>query len=349
MPESPGPTISAAFTRLIDDWLDRHHLPAPHFRERLAWQRQHARIGLRDWMQLLDDAQALRPGEPAGLQIGAGIRARHVGTLGYLVLNCNTLCEALDTYLHCEHQFYGINFARLTQAPDYWQVAWPMDGGEDAALVVDVAFAALYGFMRQRFGDACRLRGVDLPRSGADDTSAYARFFGCPVQFGSIEPGLRFEVSAAHREIPLDEHGEFAVLRQQQDQAFDRVVNASDSFLRRLRQVTLRLLPGGDVSLTRIAEELHVSPRTLQRHLSRYQMSYQHLLDGLREQLATRYLVHTDLSLAQLAALLGFSEQSAFQRAFKQWTGRTPGQYRAARRQDSRIPAPRRSSVPNSD
>jgi AraC-like DNA-binding protein len=335
MPGASNATISAAFTHLIDDWLDRQRLAASEYRELLEWQRQRPRISLRAWRKLLDEAQMLRPGEPAGLQIGSGIRTRHVGTLGYLVLNCETLAEALDTYLHCEHQFYGANLAHMTREPDSWHLSWPIEYDDSMAMVVDVAFAALYTFMRQRFSNACRLRSADLPRSPPKDANTYSRFFGCPVRFGRSEPGLRFEVSEAHRRIPLDDDGQFAMLRQQQDQAFDRVLNATDSFLRRLRYVTLRLLPNGDVSLTRVAEEMRISPRTLQRRLLCYQMSYQGLLDGLREQLATRYLTHTDLPLAQLAVLLGYSEQSAFQRGFKQWTGLTPGQYRAARSENS--------------
>ena len=335
MTGASNPTISAAFTHLIDDWLDRQRLTALDYREMLEWQRQRPRIGLKAWQRLLDEARMLRPGEPAGLQIGAGIRTRHVGTLGYLVLNCETLAEALDTYLHCEHQFYGANLAHMTCGLDSWQLSWPMEDDDSIGPVVDVAFAALYTFMRQRFGNACRLRSADMPSSAAKDAGSYVRFFECPVRFGRAEPGLRFELSEAHRRIPLDDNGEFAMLRQQQDQAFDRVLNASDSFLRRLRYVTLRLLPNGDVSLTRVADEMRISPRTLQRRLLRYQMSYQGLLDGLREQLATRYLTHTDLPLAQLAVLLGYSEQSAFQRGFKQWTGLTPGQYRAARTENS--------------
>lgn len=73
---------------------------------------------------------------------------------------------------------------------------------------------------------------------------------------------------------------------------------------------------------------MHVTPRTFQRRLATHNLHYQGLLDGLREQLASRYLTRGELTLVQLAQILGFSEQSAFQRAFKQWTGTTPGRYR---------------------
>ncbi len=83
------------------------------------------------------------------------------------------------------------------------------------------------------------------------------------------------------------------------------------------------------MSLPRVAAELHCSPRSLQRKLSAYNLSYQALLDGVREELARRYLLRTSLSLTELPLLLGYSDQSAFTRAFTNWTGISPGRFRA--------------------
>jgi len=66
----------------------------------------------------------------------------------------------------------------------------------------------------------------------------------------------------------------------------------------------------------------------LQRQLADYQYSYQVLLDAVREQLGCRYLKEGGLTFVEIAMLLGYSEQSAFSRAFKNWTGKTPRQYR---------------------
>jgi AraC-like DNA-binding protein len=75
-----------------------------------------------------------------------------------------------------------------------------------------------------------------------------------------------------------------------------------------------------------------MSERTLQRHLAQAGLSFQALLDRSRQHLAEAYLRDPRLELAEIALLLGYSEQSAFQRAFKQWTGQTPRQWRLALR-----------------
>jgi AraC-like DNA-binding protein len=81
--------------------------------------------------------------------------------------------------------------------------------------------------------------------------------------------------------------------------------------------------------LEAVAAHLHISPQTLRRHLREEGTSFQELKDQLRRDIAIYHLGRADLSLQQIAEQLGFSEPSAFHRAFKKWTGVTPGAYRA--------------------
>ncbi|VVQ08208.1 hypothetical protein PS918_04948 [Pseudomonas fluorescens] len=81
--------------------------------------------------------------------------------------------------------------------------------------------------------------------------------------------------------------------------------------------------------LEAVAAHLHISPQTLRRHLREEGTSFQELKDQLRRDIAIYHLSRNDLPLQQIAEALGFSEPSAFHRAFKKWTGLTPGAYRA--------------------
>ncbi len=78
-----------------------------------------------------------------------------------------------------------------------------------------------------------------------------------------------------------------------------------------------------------LAKTLNLSERTLQRRLADEGSSYQQLLNDTRRQLAERYLRDGQLAATEIALLLGYSEPSVFFRAFRQWTGLTPGEYRA--------------------
>lgn len=93
---------------------------------------------------------------------------------------------------------------------------------------------------------------------------------------------------------------------------------------RRLREIPPEAWPDGDT----LARQLHTSTATLRRRLEKEGITYRGILDGLRRDLAICHLSDGQLSMAEIAAQLGFTETSAFYRAFKKWTGLAPGQYR---------------------
>jgi AraC-like DNA-binding protein len=88
-------------------------------------------------------------------------------------------------------------------------------------------------------------------------------------------------------------------------------------------------LDKGQPTLEQIAPRLHMSSRTLRRRLDEEGTSFRQILGEVRRELASRYLMEGRLSVGEIAFLLGFSEPSAFHRAFKQWTGHAPHAYRA--------------------
>ena len=103
----------------------------------------------------------------------------------------------------------------------------------------------------------------------------------------------------------------------------------SDDPLNAARQLIVKQLEDDGVELAGIAAQLNLSTRSLQRLLQEQGLSFTQLVDGVRRELAERYLADATLDLTDIAFLLGFSEQSAFQRAFKRWMGKTPAAFRA--------------------
>src|SRR5205085_1097468 len=96
----------------------------------------------------------------------------------------------------------------------------------------------------------------------------------------------------------------------------------------RVREVIVRKLPDGEPRRDDIANELHMSERTLQRRLEEERTTFVELLDDTRRELADQYLGRLHMSLAQAAYLLGFADQSSFFRACRRWFNLSPGQYR---------------------
>ena len=99
----------------------------------------------------------------------------------------------------------------------------------------------------------------------------------------------------------------------------------------RVRQALVDGLPGGQVTADQIARALAVSKRSLQRRLNEEGASFKDILEDTRRAMAINYLQNSDLSLQEIALLLGFRDPSSFFRAFRGWTGHTPQAVRAAR------------------
>jgi AraC-like DNA-binding protein len=108
-------------------------------------------------------------------------------------------------------------------------------------------------------------------------------------------------------------------------------IASNPRFSERVR-ATIRSMPTlGDLSADTVAAQLSMSDRTLRRRLRDEGTSYQQVLDDVRAQLARRHLANAEHGIGEVARLLGFSDASAFTKAFRRWTGRTPADFARAR------------------
>jgi AraC-like DNA-binding protein len=158
--------------------------------------------------------------------------------------------------------------------------------------------------------------------------AGHRAFFGCPVTFEARIDALRFGDGALATPTRLGDEGLSAFLTAHLDELRER--HADPSASARVRGAVVDSLPDGLPRASRIARRLGMSERTLQRRLAEEGHTFQALADGARREAAESLLVGGDHSLGEVAFLTGFSDQSAFQRAFKRWTGRTPAAFRGA-------------------
>lgn len=155
----------------------------------------------------------------------------------------------------------------------------------------------------------------------------HLRLLGPRVRFGQPRSGLlldraQWSLPQVQAEPLLCE-----VLDRHLQDLTDRLPEA-EHFLERVRRCLASELQHGEPALERVAERLHMSPRTLQRRLQQEGHTLNEVLCSLRADLAVRYLSEQRESISEIAFLLGFSEVSTFHRAFKRWTGVTPAAYR---------------------
>jgi len=199
------------------------------------------------------------------------------------------------------------------------------------------AFAFLaYGVASWLVARRVPLVGVDLAYELDLGQTDAARLFGARVRFGAERPGWQFAAELLAQPVVATAAELPAFLRQAPASLLVKYRDP-DRLTERVRAILRRDLAHEPPALTDVANELAMTPQTLRRRLCQQGQGFRALRDGLRRDAAIAWLARPDLTLADIAARLGFSEASTFHRAFKQWTGVAPGEYRQAQALAERV------------
>jgi len=182
-------------------------------------------------------------------------------------------------------------------------------------------------FLRSLGGRTFRAHYVTLTAdTRAKDISEVESTLGCRFRSRATTSAIAFPTSILDQPIAHSNRLLFRLLGGY----LDRVKEASrTTIVQRVEDYVRGSLASGNCSIERCARKLGTSVRTLQSHLSSHELKFSDILEKQRMELANSYLEQPQLSLDEVAALLGYSEQSSFGRAFKRWTGSTPQRFRA--------------------
>ncbi|MBI3652840.1 MAG: AraC family transcriptional regulator [Acidobacteria bacterium] len=160
--------------------------------------------------------------------------------------------------------------------------------------------------------------------------SEHQRIFKSPVRFARQTNELIFDQAVLTLPIMNADAGLCAVLERYAEEMLAKHPQPQ-GLLEEVRQLLSQELRGGNPSLATIAGQLRMSPRTLQRRLKDEGLSHKELLEEMRKELSAHYLRESNISTGEVAYLLGFSEPSAFHRAFRRWHSMTPKKFKQAK------------------
>lgn len=255
--------------------------------------------------------------------------------LGYVVLSCRTVGEVLERlsrYARLLNDGMRIEIVREGKRA-YCQVQTVESMDNYLLRNSDQAIDTVWGGLAR---ELARLTAKPLAASevwfrhavaSAADAREYERVLRAPVKFGASAD--RFIIPVSHLDEPIlsanpmllrtfEQHADAMLMRMEKQGTRSHQV----------AQVLAQRLRGAVPPLSEIAKELAMSDRNLQRALRNEDTSFQKLLDEVRRDLAISHLANPETSAGQVGFLLGFSEPSAFHRAFRRWTGHAPSSYR---------------------
>ncbi|MDB6076835.1 MAG: AraC family transcriptional regulator, partial [Akkermansiaceae bacterium] len=195
-------------------------------------------------------------------------------------------------------------------------------------VLFDAAFAHATELGRRGTGQPLRPLRLELKRS-PEHREELERHYGCVIEFRAARNAIVFRTRDL--DLPFITYNEalLQMLSPQLDQQLAEK-KQSRSPAAQVKWVLKRLLGGSRPDIKAVARELGVSSRTLQRRIIGEGTSFRNLLSEARREMARHYLQQPALELSETAFLLGYEDPNSFFRAFREWEGTTPGEWRAA-------------------
>jgi AraC-like DNA-binding protein len=328
------PTIHARSAGFIVDDLQRRKFAVDTLLEEVGLQKADLsnpdnRLPQTPVFHLMERAASLTADASYGLRLAASLNPRDRGLLGFIVLNSPTLIDAM------------INIQRFYKVGREGHDCEIERYGPHVAFRFRVADSALRGLRHtSEYLAATMARGcrdltcqaispvrVEFIHDKPDDRVEYAEFLGCPVTFGAEWDAVIYAEETTRLPVKGADTKLLEVLAATCQQLLGPAPNKRD-LVREVRHLIIERLPTGSVGIDAIAEQLGMSSKTLERRLAQQGNSYSALLDRTRFNAVMHYLQDSEMRLAQVAYLAGFTEPAALVRAFKRWTGETPSKFR---------------------
>ena len=332
-PEVRLPTAAGGITRLACERLDQAGIPVlPLLRKAGVPQSfiadRHARLAVEAQIRFLNEAAEASGDECIGFHLAKDFDLREIGLFYYVIASSETLGEGLrrgerytgvtnegvllrclgDSELRVRFTYDGVARHEDRHQIEFWMTA------------LIRTCTTLTGALRPR-----RVQFAHRPCKASDEIE---RYFGCAVEFGAASDEATFAMHARGLQLlGADPHLNEILVRYCEEALASRRASAS-SLRANVENAITPLLPHGRPSVHTVARRLGMSTRTLARRLAEEDLTFARVLDGLRADLALRYLGEQDLSMSGIAWLLGYQEVSAFTHACRRWTGKSPTQIR---------------------
>ncbi len=264
-----------------------------------------------------------------GLKLGNSSKAKDYFVLGHSWSASDTLLDAMERMIRFEKVITSpYSTATLEEAGDVYRLT---ESFSDEVLentqpeVHDANAASILALCRESLGEPLYPSRLALISPASHHRPLHYVTFGVDIEWGSDRNIMEFPAKVLEAELP----GAVPAIADASDKIAAQYIEdfGSGTVSTQVRQLIVGLLPAGRADQETIASKLYRSASTLQRQLSSEGTSFRELLQTTRQGLAEEYLKDGEHSQAEVAFLVGFSDQSNFARAFKRWTGESPGQY----------------------
>ena len=344
-PESTA-TVGAGFTSALlelaaSKGADRKVLAERSGLDPEALRNQDNRIPLSNYLALMQAGKDLCNDPALALHFGEAVAMPQISIVGLICAAAETVGEARLQLNRYGRLMFDDGDGPIT---DHLELVRDKDGvwlEATSRAFVDHPCLTESAFVRCAYGARALLNpmqslpnrtfahAVHFTHAQPSYLDEYERVFGAPLVFGSGRNAILIEEDFLAVKMSPPNRYVFGILSAHAE-ALLRSLEGSKSTRGRVESLLMPILHTGDASMNGVASKLGLSRQTLFRRLKSEGVTYEKVLDDLRYRLALHYLGGRKVSVNETAYLVGFSEPSAFSRAFKRWTGASPSTARTA-------------------
>lgn len=265
-----------------------------------------------------------------GLHLGESVQPASLGLLGFAMLSCSTIGEAvarMARYWSLMSDATKVHWRRNGRRATLELEVLPLPGNFLLHMrhPAESSLCAAQSLLRSLAAKELPLLGATSIYPAPARTAEYIRVLKILPDFGAATNSLVFDDAVMDWPVVYSDP---PLLAKFETEIQQRLYASSGTLVDRLRRELLGAMRGDLPGLGSTARSLGVSPRALQRELQLMGTTFRAILDDLRRDLALAYLAERKYAIADIAFLLGFAEPSVFHRSFKKWTGLTPSDWR---------------------
>jgi AraC-like DNA-binding protein len=284
------------------------------------------RISSEEYSRVQNELIRITGNPDFGLHMGEYAIPGSWSVLGYILMNCPTIGDSLAKYGNYSNIVGTYLKAHVTKTPKIIKISFVETSLESFANrhCSDAALSALARMIRNLAGSQINPVQAAFAYEKPASIKEYNRIFASPLVFSSGENALMYDSKIASIPVVLASPSLLNHLEKYADEYIIRM--DTGSFAAQVSRVIMESIGKAPLSVETAAKNLSISARTLQHRLKSEKTDFSTLLQDIRERLAKKYLLEHH-SVDDISYLLSFAEQSIFRRAFKKWTGKTPGEF----------------------
>jgi AraC-like DNA-binding protein len=323
--------VGSRYAGLLLDYLrtqgvDPTSLFPPKRVAEIKAEQSQLKLSAEEYVQMLESASQATGDPDLGFKTGISMQLRHLGVVGHILMCCANLDDMLSQYQRYVRLVHGIGQLLLVRRDD--RIEMPLDWpGDPPPLLAQLIMSSRVKIARLLCGRPDEPVDVDFQFVQPAADALYRGFFGGRVRFAQARTALVFPAGFLSLPVVMADSEMAKVVRAKGD-ALLQELSTESSLVRTLKAALEQNMLRGRVSIDDMATAMGMSVRTLTRRLEEEGQCFRDVLADVRRRSAEQYLRQGQPSLAEVAFLLGYAEQSGFQRAFRRWTGKTPRQYR---------------------